>query len=71
MNVDDSLRRSDREKEMLLIMINGMRNHHLELYTRSFISGTTLKNLNAVSDLVSDFALINLDKQQERSVRLE
>lgn len=61
-------RRNEREREMLLIMVNAMRNLYASLYASSFISGTVMKDFNAVADILSDFSMLDVDQRRERDV---
>lgn len=58
----------EREGEMLLIVVNAMKQLYSQMYRRNFVTGTVFGHFNDTADKVADFALIDLDLRTEVKV---
>eukprot|EP01053_Blabericola_migrator_P004963 Blabericola_migrator_1__4962@NODE_2583_length_2574_cov_541_213004_g1042_i1_p1_GENE_NODE_2583_length_2574_cov_541_213004_g1042_i1NODE_2583_length_2574_cov_541_213004_g1042_i1_p1_ORF_typecomplete_len719_score132_40_NODE_2583_length_2574_cov_541_213004_g1042_i13372493 len=59
------VRAKDREGEILIMVINTMRQLYKRMYEQSFISGTVYIGFMATADVVTDFALVNVSQKSQ------
>eukprot|EP01054_Gregarina_sp_Poly1_P000965 Gregarina_sp_Poly_1__964@NODE_1234_length_4694_cov_90_419278_g58_i1_p1_GENE_NODE_1234_length_4694_cov_90_419278_g58_i1NODE_1234_length_4694_cov_90_419278_g58_i1_p1_ORF_typecomplete_len355_score35_87_NODE_1234_length_4694_cov_90_419278_g58_i11181182 len=64
-SVPSPLRAKDREGEILIMVINTMRQLYKRMYEQSFISGTVYVGFMSTADVVTDFALVNVKQKSQ------
>eukprot|EP01056_Protomagalhaensia_sp_Gyna25_P002147 Protomagalhaensia_sp_Gyna_25__2146@NODE_2164_length_1251_cov_18_496700_g1788_i0_p1_GENE_NODE_2164_length_1251_cov_18_496700_g1788_i0NODE_2164_length_1251_cov_18_496700_g1788_i0_p1_ORF_typecomplete_len389_score54_88_NODE_2164_length_1251_cov_18_496700_g1788_i0841193 len=55
----------DREGEILIMVINTMRQLYRRMYEQSFVSGTVYVGFMATADVVTDFALVDVQQKSQ------
>eukprot|EP01053_Blabericola_migrator_P002893 Blabericola_migrator_1__2892@NODE_1830_length_3728_cov_110_996995_g1172_i0_p1_GENE_NODE_1830_length_3728_cov_110_996995_g1172_i0NODE_1830_length_3728_cov_110_996995_g1172_i0_p1_ORF_typecomplete_len1209_score175_15Na_H_Exchanger/PF00999_21/2_8e08Na_H_Exchanger/PF00999_21/5_2e38Cation_efflux/PF01545_21/0_095Cation_efflux/PF01545_21/2e03Cation_efflux/PF01545_21/1e04Ctr/PF04145_15/4_8e03Ctr/PF04145_15/1_7_NODE_1830_length_3728_cov_110_996995_g1172_i03743628 len=62
-HLSSDIRQRDKDGEILVMMVNTMRQLYHNLYVQSFISGKVLSDLLSIGDVVIDFAFLDVDKK--------
>eukprot|EP01054_Gregarina_sp_Poly1_P001891 Gregarina_sp_Poly_1__1890@NODE_1492_length_4004_cov_60_929388_g988_i0_p1_GENE_NODE_1492_length_4004_cov_60_929388_g988_i0NODE_1492_length_4004_cov_60_929388_g988_i0_p1_ORF_typecomplete_len756_score113_08Na_H_Exchanger/PF00999_21/2_4e08NrfD_2/PF14589_6/0_18_NODE_1492_length_4004_cov_60_929388_g988_i03332600 len=63
-----NIKARDRDGEILIMIVNTMRQLYYNMYEQSFISGKVYSQLLSVGDVVIDYALLDVEKRNKAKV---
>lgn len=66
--VPQEVKARERDGEIVIMVLNTMRQLYRRMLDQCFISGTTFVGLMAVADVVSDFAILDVAKKSNLKV---